>query len=67
MAKIPRMTPEFPRMFRAEVVRTARVSPSPHRVTVTNILRSPPRDTVGRLIQEVPTAGDRGDLDGRPG
>ncbi|MFF4756495.1 siderophore-interacting protein [Streptomyces sp. NPDC002514] len=35
MAKIPRLMPQHPRMFRAEVVRTARVSPSLHRVTVT--------------------------------
>ncbi|WP_181160657.1 siderophore-interacting protein [Streptomyces solincola] len=31
------------------------------------ILRSLPRDTVGRLIQEVPTAADRRPLDGPPG
>ncbi|MFJ3895608.1 MULTISPECIES: siderophore-interacting protein [unclassified Streptomyces] len=35
MAKIRRLTPTHPRMFRAEVVRTERVSPSMHRVTVT--------------------------------
>ncbi|MHC3470997.1 siderophore-interacting protein [Streptomyces sp. 7R007] len=33
----------------------------------TNILRSLPRDTVGRLIQEVPTAGDRRTLDAPAG
>ncbi|MGW3020474.1 siderophore-interacting protein [Streptomyces longwoodensis] len=33
----------------------------------TNILRSLPRTTVGRLIQEVPTAGDRRALDAPPG
>ncbi|MGW1723508.1 siderophore-interacting protein [Streptomyces sp. NPDC002306] len=35
MAKIHRLMPQHPRMFRAEVVRTERVSPSLHRVTVT--------------------------------
>ncbi|MEV0222594.1 siderophore-interacting protein [Streptomyces sp. NPDC050704] len=35
MAKIPRLMPQHPRLFRAEVVRTGRVSPSMHRVTVT--------------------------------
>ncbi|MFJ5213902.1 siderophore-interacting protein [Streptomyces sp. NPDC088354] len=30
---------------------------------ITGILRSLPRDTVGRLIQEIPTEGDRRDLD----
>ncbi|MER6530144.1 siderophore-interacting protein [Streptomyces sp. NPDC001508] len=35
MPKIPRLMPQHPRMFRAEVVRTERVSPSMHRVTVT--------------------------------
>ncbi|MFJ2902017.1 siderophore-interacting protein [Streptomyces sp. NPDC091279] len=35
MAKIHRLMPQHPRMFRAEVVRTERVSPSMHRVTVT--------------------------------
>ncbi|MFD4577369.1 siderophore-interacting protein [Streptomyces sp. NPDC058417] len=35
MAKIPRLMPQDPRMFRAEVVRAERVSPSLHRVTVT--------------------------------
>ncbi|MEU1513909.1 siderophore-interacting protein [Streptomyces sp. NPDC005811] len=34
MAKIHRLMPENPRMFRAEVVRTRRVSPSLHRLTV---------------------------------
>ncbi|MFJ3669505.1 siderophore-interacting protein [Streptomyces sp. NPDC090106] len=33
----------------------------------TNILRSLPRDTVGRVIQEVPTAADRRDIDAPPG
>lgn len=33
----------------------------------TGILRSLPRDTVGRLIQEVPTAADRRTLDAPPG
>jgi NADPH-dependent ferric siderophore reductase len=33
----------------------------------TGILRSLPRDTVGRVIQEVPTAEDRRELDGPPG
>ncbi|MFC4508063.1 MULTISPECIES: siderophore-interacting protein [Streptomyces] len=35
MAKIDRLMPQQPRMFRAHVVRTERVSPSMHRVTVT--------------------------------
>ncbi|MDX3070817.1 siderophore-interacting protein [Streptomyces sp. MI02-7b] len=35
MAKIPRLMPQNPRMFRAEVARTERISPSMHRVTVT--------------------------------
>src|SRR5262245_17213213 len=35
MAKIHRLTPQQPRMFRAHVLRTERVSPSMHRVTVT--------------------------------
>ncbi|MCT9621323.1 siderophore-interacting protein [Curtobacterium sp. C2H10] len=35
MAKIPRLLPENPRLFRARVVRTERVTPSMHRVTVT--------------------------------
>ncbi|MFD5002429.1 siderophore-interacting protein [Streptomyces mutabilis] len=35
MAKVRRLTPQNPRMFRARVVRTERVSPSMHRVTVT--------------------------------
>ncbi|MFI2508118.1 siderophore-interacting protein [Streptomyces sp. NPDC018972] len=35
MSKIPRLMPTNPRMFRAEVVRTERVSPSLHRVCVT--------------------------------
>ncbi|MFI2302100.1 siderophore-interacting protein [Actinacidiphila glaucinigra] len=35
MAKTPRLMPQNPRMFRAEVVRTDRVTPSLHRVTVT--------------------------------
>ncbi|MEU4170738.1 siderophore-interacting protein [Streptomyces sp. NPDC026665] len=35
MAKIHRLTPQQPRMFRAKVLRTERVSPSMHRVTVT--------------------------------
>ncbi|MFH9434885.1 siderophore-interacting protein [Streptomyces rochei] len=35
MAKVRRLVPQNPRMFRARVVRTARVSPSMHRVTVT--------------------------------
>lgn len=35
MAKIHRLTPEQPGMFRAEVVRSARMSPSVQRVTVT--------------------------------
>ncbi|MFJ4983457.1 siderophore-interacting protein [Streptomyces sp. NPDC088732] len=35
MAKIPRLMPQNPRLFRAEVVRTERVSPSMQRVTVT--------------------------------
>ncbi|MEU6343171.1 siderophore-interacting protein [Streptomyces sp. NPDC046977] len=35
MAKIPRLPPKNPRLFRAEVVRTERVSPSIHRVTAT--------------------------------
>ena len=34
---------------------------------VTGILRSLPRDTVGRVLQEVPTALDRRDFDGPPG
>lgn len=34
MVKIHRLMPQHPRMFRAEVVRTERVSPSIHRVTV---------------------------------
>ena len=34
---------------------------------VTGILRSLPRDTVGRVIQEVPTALDQRDLDGPSG
>ncbi|MFF3935144.1 siderophore-interacting protein [Streptomyces phaeofaciens] len=34
MAKIHRLMPQHPRMFRAEVVRTERLSPSIHRVTV---------------------------------
>jgi NADPH-dependent ferric siderophore reductase len=34
MAKIRRLTPQQPEMFRARVVRTERVSPSMHRVTV---------------------------------
>lgn len=35
MAKIHRLMPQHPRMFRAEVVRAERVSPSMHRLTVT--------------------------------
>ncbi|MFD3453922.1 siderophore-interacting protein [Streptomyces sp. NPDC058691] len=35
MAKIPRLMPQNPRLFRAEVVRTERISPSMQRVTVT--------------------------------
>nr|WP_254631545.1 siderophore-interacting protein [Curtobacterium sp. Csp1] len=35
MAKIPRLMPENPRLFRARVLRSARVTPSMHRVTVT--------------------------------
>lgn len=35
MAKIHRLTPQNPRMFRAQVVRGERVSPSLHRLTVT--------------------------------
>ncbi|MGW4787095.1 siderophore-interacting protein [Streptomyces sp. NPDC004230] len=35
MAKIHPLTPQNPRMFRAQVVRTARVSPSMHRLTAT--------------------------------
>ncbi|MFE1043790.1 siderophore-interacting protein, partial [Streptomyces sp. NPDC058832] len=35
MAKVRRLVPRNPRMFRARVVRTERVSPSMHRVTVT--------------------------------
>lgn len=35
MAKIHRLVPQHPRMFRAEVVRTERLSPSVQRVTVT--------------------------------
>ena len=34
---------------------------------VGGILRSLPRDTVGRVVQEVPTALDRRDFDGPPG
>lgn len=35
MAKVRRLTPQHPEMFHARVVRTERVSPSMHRVTVT--------------------------------
>ncbi|TDN41426.1 NADPH-dependent ferric siderophore reductase [Curtobacterium flaccumfaciens] len=35
MAKTPRLLPENPRLFRARVLRSARVTPSMHRVTVT--------------------------------
>lgn len=35
MAKVRRLTPQHPEMFRARVVRTGRVSPSMQRVTVT--------------------------------
>lgn len=35
MAKVRRLTPQHPEMFRARVVRTRRVSPSMQRVTVT--------------------------------
>lgn len=35
MAKTPRLMPQHPRMFCAEVLRTQRMSPSIHRVTVT--------------------------------
>ncbi|WP_220036798.1 siderophore-interacting protein [Curtobacterium sp. MCBD17_021] len=34
MAKIPRLMPENPRLFRARVVRTGRHTPSIHRVTI---------------------------------
>ncbi|WP_439692389.1 siderophore-interacting protein [Curtobacterium sp. SP.BCo] len=35
MAKTPRLLPQNPRLFRARVVRTERLTPSMHRVTVT--------------------------------
>ncbi len=35
MAKIHPLTPQNPRMFRAQVVRTERASPSMHRLTAT--------------------------------
>lgn len=37
MAKTPRLMPTNPRLFRAQVVRSARVTPSMHRVTVTGL------------------------------
>ncbi|MDK8174032.1 siderophore-interacting protein [Curtobacterium citreum] len=46
MAKIPRLMPENPRLFRARVLRSARVTPSMHRVTVT-----------GADLHEFPFAG----------
>ncbi len=46
MAKIPRLMPESPRLFRARVLRSARVTPSMHRVTVT-----------GADLHEFPFAG----------
>ncbi|ANB04494.1 siderophore-interacting protein [Streptomyces ambofaciens] len=46
MAKVRRLTPQHPRMFRARVVRAERVSPSMQRVTVT-----------GDSLSEFPWAG----------